>query len=193
MHWALKEVSSIQFDIIRNVANAHLWLSIAEKARRRYIRVLSGNQLGQGWPAHRQEESAAQANACFKLTAYQLLMPDTTIVSFQSDLGYNTHVIKETGRLRIWHLVQTHRIHKAVMHSRMSAAQGVQWLQMIREGGDVYSKTMKCAIAFVAALTITMFGFDGSYMDGILSGICAAGMAAASFLLKNNLIIKIFE
>jgi|ERR1700694_74593 len=166
--------------------------------RKKLILELTRALLAYGAPTHRIE---AQLKSIAKVLVIQtefLLMPNLIFVSFHDEMEGHTaslYVIKEIAGISLTKLKDTHVIYQDVIHKMATAEDGYRRLVAVRIRKTAYTRRQRCLIAFLSGASIAALAFEGSFIDAIVSGICATCVAFLAMYVAcdNPLVAKIFE
>ncbi len=166
--------------------------------RKKLILELTRALLAYGAPTHRIE---AQLKGIAKVLVIQtefLLMPNVIFVSFHDEMEGHTaslYVIKEIAGISLTKLKDTHVIYQEVIHKMTTAEDGYRRLVAVRLRKTAYTRRQRCLIAFLSGASIAALAFEGSFIDAIVSGVCATFVAFLAMYVAcdNPLIAKIFE
>lgn len=150
-----------------------------------------------GAPMHKIDEQLAAASDFLSIQAHFVLFNTVIIVVFEDPNGAlpsQKHFIQRPQGLSLSQLQRTHAVYSAVIHDRISAAEGTQQLKDITDHPDRYSFPVKVLIAFLAGFAICPMGFSGSFVDGLLAGSSSAFLMAVQLLRGGDILFTgIFE
>lgn len=150
-----------------------------------------------GAPMHKIDEQLAAASDFLSIQAHFVLFNTVIIVVFEDPNGAlpsQKHFIQRPQGLSLSQLQRTHAVYSAVIHDRISAAEGTQQLKDITDHPDHYSFPVKVLIAFLAGFAICPMGFSGSFVDSLLAGSSSAFLMAVQLLRGGDILFTgIFE
>jgi len=96
--------------------------------------------------------------------------------------------------LSLEQLQRTHAVYSAVIHDRISAAEGARQLKAIMNHRETYRVYIKILFAFLAGFAICPMGFSGSFVDGLVAGASSAFLMIVQLLRGGDILFTgIFE
>src|SRR5246127_1079549 len=150
-----------------------------------------------GAPMHKIDEQLTAACDFLSIKAHFVLFNTVIILVFEDPDGASPsqkHFIQRPQGLSLEQLQRTHAVYSAVIHDRISAAEGARQLKAIMNHRETYGVYVKILFAFLAGFAICPMGFSGSFVDSLVAGASSAFLMIVQLLRGGDVLFTgIFE
>jgi uncharacterized membrane protein YjjP (DUF1212 family) len=150
-----------------------------------------------GAPMHKIDEQLTAACDFLSIKAHFVLFNTVIILVFEDPDGASPsqkHFIQRPQGLSLEQLQKTHAVYSAVIHDRISAAEGARQLKAIMNHRETYGVFVKILFAFLAGFAICPMGFSGSFVDSLVAGASSAFLMIVQLLRGGDVLFTgIFE
>jgi len=146
---------------------------------------------------HKIDEQLTAACDFLSIKAHFVLFNTVIILVFEDPDGASPsqkHFIQRPQGLSLEQLQRTHAVYSAVIHDKISAAEGARQLKAIMNHRETYRVYVKILFAFLAGFAICPMGFSGSFVDGLVAGASSAFLMTVQLLRGGDVLFTgIFE
>lgn len=146
---------------------------------------------------HKIDEQLTAACDFLSIKAHFVLFNTVIILVFEDPDGASPsqkHFIQRPQGLSLEQLQRTHAVYSAVIHDRISAAEGARQLKAIMNHRETYGVYVKILFAFLAGFAICPMGFSGSFVDSLVAGASSAFLMIVQLLRGGDVLFTgIFE
>lgn len=146
---------------------------------------------------HKIDEQLTAACDFLSIKANFVLFNTVIILVFEdpdSASPSQKHFIQRPQGLSLEQLQRTHAVYSAVIHDRISAAEGARQLKTIMTHRETYGVYVKILFAFLAGFAICPMGFSGSFVDSLVAGASSAFLMVIQLLRGGDILFTgIFE
>ena len=146
---------------------------------------------------HKIDEQLTAACEFLSIKAHFVLFNMVIILVFEDPDGASLsqkHFIQRPQGLSLEQLQRTHAVYSAVIHDRISAAEGASQLKAIMNRRDTYGACVKILFAFLAGFAICPMGFSGSFVDSLVAGASSAFLMIVQLLRGGDVLFTgVFE
>jgi uncharacterized membrane protein YjjP (DUF1212 family) len=150
-----------------------------------------------GAPMHKIDEQLAAACDFLSIKAHFVLFNTVIILVFEDPDGASPsqkHFIQRPQGLSLEQLQRTHAVYSAVIHDRISAAEGARQLKAIMDHQETCGVYVKILFAFLAGFAICPMGFSGSFVDSLVAGVSSTFLMTLQMLRGGDVLFTgIFE
>jgi uncharacterized membrane protein YjjP (DUF1212 family) len=150
-----------------------------------------------GAPMHKIDEQLTAACDFLSIKAHFVLFNTVIILVFEDPDGASPsqkHFIQRPQGLSLEQLQRTHAVYSAVIHDRISAAEGARQLKAIMNHRETYGVYVNILFAFLAGFAICPMGFSGSFVDSLVAGASSAFLVIVQLLRGGDVLFTgIFE
>jgi len=150
-----------------------------------------------GAPMHKIDEQLAAACDFLSIKAHFVLFNTVIILVFEDPDGASPsqkHFIQRPQGLSLEQLQRTHAVYSAVIHDRISAAEGARQLKAIMDHPETCGVYVKILFAFLAGFAICPMGFSGSFVDSLVAGASSTFLMIVQLLRGGDVLFTgIFE
>jgi uncharacterized membrane protein YjjP (DUF1212 family) len=125
-----------------------------------------------------------------------LYLPSVMLISFGdlSTATSNIKFIKQSSSLDLGKLLETHNVYWRVIHDEMSVSEAAEKLDELMMRRVLYGSWEQLIIGGLCSSAICFTGFNGSFVDSLISFPLGALLVGAQlFAAKNELYSNVFE
>jgi uncharacterized membrane protein YjjP (DUF1212 family) len=150
--------------------------------------VIESSWIRFGSPSHRLETQIQATAKVLEINAQVVYLPGTMLVSFGDDATHTseTKFLKQATGLDLGKLLATHNIYWNVVHDKESVDEASTELDVLMTTPVYYRWWQTLIIGAMCSAFIVVIGFNGSFIDALMSMPLGTTLVAVQMLAAKN-------